>query len=189
MNTKHENKIKFLEALDNHGLVSALHYRHNETFRLMLEAGSLEKVGSVDDSLGPWYTLKDNPYKLRRSEIANDMVKTVEIPGFNNSLSALSSDNINAILAHASTLFELDVAYCDEFVDSEGTVTKHPELAWWSMSWVYGTIGFCALGRSDQEAEGRAAAAIFVWLWKYKGVEANVAERLAEAYVLTHKYK
>ena len=186
MNTTYQDKIKFLEALDRHGLVSAFHYKDNETFQRMLEMESLEKVGSVDDSLGPWFTLKGDPYKLRRPMNANDVVKTVEIPGFNNSYSALNRENLNAILKHADMLFELHVTYCDEFIDGDGTVTKYPELGCWSMSWVYGTISFCALNKPNQEAEGRTAAAVFVWLWKYKGIEASVAERLAEAYVLTH---
>lgn len=78
---------------------------------------------------------------------------------------------------------DVDVRFGDEFVDGHGNVKRIPEYGAWAMSWEYGFITFDSICDKDQEQDARKAAAMFVYLW-CNGIQASIAERLAESYVM-----
>lgn len=78
-----------------------------------------------------------------------------------------------------------EVIYCDTFVDGEGNKECIPKMGSWSLYWKHGVITFDSL---KDEAQARKAAALFIFLFN-KSVPAHIAERCAEAYVLTYKVR
>ena len=75
-----------------------------------------------------------------------------------------------------------EVDFCDEFVDGDGKSIKISGAEHWGFSWEAGGIGFISLSKKSDWKRARVAAAMFVYLWT-RGVEASVANKLAESYV------
>lgn len=90
--------------------------------------------------------------------------------------------NFEQILDWAKKTFDAQVSWSDQFTDGETVYTK-PELAYWSLVWKPGFIGFDHLRSKDDEAAARKTAALFIYLWCL-GVCASIADRCASAYVM-----
>jgi hypothetical protein len=100
-------------------------------------------------------------------------------------------EKVDAILEWANA----SVEWSDTFVspkrgggEDEVVRTRRPELAYWSLVWRPGFIGFMSV-REDtpkDRSRARAASALFIHLW-CKRVDAAISAHCAEAYVNYYK--
>jgi hypothetical protein len=73
------------------------------------------------------------------------------------------------------------VVWDDTFVDGHGNKYVRPNMAFWTLIWSKGFIGFDCIRKKEDEATARKASALFIYLWS-KGVETGVASNCADLY-------
>lgn len=89
------------------------------------------------------------------------------------------------ILKWAAEHHNATIEWDDTTVSGRGVVVKHdPRMAWWSLSWDAGFIGFDHIPENTHEAETKArkTAALFIYFWSL-GCDPGLADKAASAYV------